>query len=229
MKKFLLVFSIGLLFFSTPLQSMAAALNPSIPENQDSYSFEVEGEKYNLTLVTDGDVQTVYLESEKNGLETASYDRSTDELRFNNELADEEFLGELKETANEISISDDFSISEFSTQADYNWKLVNTEKNSFNVTVATVLVVTGLILLLPTGTGAVMGVVLTAKIIAVLASAIVSASGPGKNTFYYTFKTYYSPLNGYYNNKFVLSVYKDSKRTKLVKTVTHTTRLGKKY
>lgn len=230
-KRFLLIFSVLLLFFATPLQSLAALSSPPASNGiKDSHTFEHEGETYTITLETIGDVQTAYVESETNGLETVSYDRAKDELRFNNELASDEFLSELKGSAEEISEGEQISDKEFSTMStNYNWRLVKTFNNSFNVAVGTVLVVTGIILLLPTGTGALMGIVLTAKVIAVMASAIVSASDTSGSVVYYTFKTYYSPKNGYYNNRFVFSVYKDSKRTKHIKTVEHITRLGKKY
>lgn len=139
----------------------------------------------------------------------------------------------MKEAADEIGgseteyNSDEELSSQFEAFSNYNWKHVKSYKNSFNVKLFTVLAITGIILLLPTGTGAVAGVVLTAKIISVLAAAIYSSSQQSK--YYYTFDTYYSPLNGYYNNKFVMRVYKDSKRTKLIKSVSHTTRLGEKY
>lgn len=240
MRKILLVFSGILLFFMLPLQSYASVSSSSVPKfdgNEDSYTFELEGEMYTLTLVTKNDVQTVYIENE-DGLETVSYDKGKDELRFNDELVDEEVMEELRGVASELNYGEveDSNISEFGISSykwdpnAYNWKLVKSYKNSLNITVATVLVVTGVILLLPTGTGAIAGAVLTAKAIAVLASAIVSASGSnGQKVFYYKFDTYYSPKGGYWNNKFVLSVYKDKKRTKLVKRVSHITRYGKKY
>lgn len=236
MKKILLMLSVSILFFITPLQSYAAlsSPSPSVPKTEateDSHTFELEGKVYTLTLVTEEDTQTAYIEHENGEVESVSYNQSKDELRFNGELADTELFVEMKEAANELGGSDEELSSELSSQietfSNYNWKHVKSYKNSFNVKLFTVLAITGVILLLPTGTGAVAGAVLTAKVISVLASAIFSASQQSK--YYYTFDTYYSPLNGYYNNKFVLRVYKDSKRTKLIKSVSHTTRLGKKY
>lgn len=236
MKKILLMLSVSILFFITPLQSYAAlsSQSPLVPKTEateDSHIFELEGKVYTLTLVTEEDTQTAYIEHENGEVESVSYNQSKDELRFNGELADTELFVEMKETANELGGSDEELSSELSSQietfSNYNWKHVKSYKNSFNVKLFTVLAITGVILLLPTGTGAVAGAVLTAKVISVLASAIFSASQQSK--YYYTFDTYYSPLNGYYNNKFVLRVYKDSKRTKLIKSVSHTTRLGKKY
>lgn len=239
MKKFLVVFSTMLLLLIGPMHSYASATSlDSVKSNinvkgvKDSHTFIHDGEEYTLTLVTDNDLQTVYLES-SNGVETVSYDKNKDELRFNGELADAELLQELKGAANSLSgesidVVDDGMVDAFSDG--YNWKHVKSYKDSFNVTVATVLVVTGIILLLPTGTGALAGAVLTAKVISVLASAIVTASSSdNQKVFYYTFDTYYSPKNGYWNNKFVLSVYKNSSRTQLVKRVEHTTPYGKKY
>lgn len=236
MKKILLMLSVSILFFITPLQSYAAlsSPSPSVPKTEateDSHTFELEGKVYTLTLVTEEDTQTAYIEHENGEVESVSYNQSKDELRFNGELADTELFVEMKEAANELGGSDEELSSELSSQietfSNYNWKHVKSYKNSFNVKLFTVLAITGVILLLPTGTGAVAGAVLTAKVISVLASAIFSASQQSK--YYYTFDTYYSPLNGYYNNKFVLRVYKDSKKTKLIKSVSHTTRLGKKY
>lgn len=231
MKKILLAFSSMLLFLTLPLNSYASAASSSIPVfvgNEDSYTFEMEGIIHTLTLVTKNGVQTAYLENE-DGMETVSYDEGKHELRINDELVEEELMEELTGVANELSLQEveDLNISTMAASA-YNWKHVKTYTNEFNVKIFTALAVIGIILLLPTGTGALVGVIFTAKLIGTLASAIVGASGSNKK-FYYKVNTYYSPRNGYYNNKFVLSVYKDKKRTKLVKSVTHITRLGKKY
>ncbi|KAB2329467.1 hypothetical protein [Bacillus mesophilum] len=240
-KRFLLIFSVLLLFFATPLQSLAALSNQSVPNGiKDSHTFQLEGVTYTLTLETDEDVQTAYIESEKDGLQTVSYDRVKDELRFNGELASDEYLAEIRDASEDLSeglqkgeekLSGDLQISDagFSTMSDYNWRLVHTFNNSFNVTLFTVYAVTAIILLLPTGTGAVMGIILTAKIIASLASAIVSASDTSGSTIWYTFKIYYSPKDGYYNNMFTLTTYKNSARTQYIKLVNHITRAGKKY
>ncbi|MDQ0271259.1 hypothetical protein [Cytobacillus purgationiresistens] len=238
MKKILLILTASILFFITPLQSFAALSNPSpsVPKTEvteDSHTFELEGKVYTLTLVTEEGTQTAYIEHENGEVESVSYNQTKDELRFNGELADAELFVEMKEAADELGgsdteySSDEELSSQFETFSNYNWKHVKSYKNSFNVKLFTVLAITGIILLLPTGSGALMGVVLTAKIISVLAASIFSASQQSK--YYYTFDTYYSPLNGYYNNKFVMRVYKDSKRTKLIKSVSHTTRMGKKY
>lgn len=238
LKKITLVFSIILLFFMAPSYSYATASNLSVPQlggNEDTYTFNVEGEEYALTLVTENDVQTIYVEN-KDGIETFSYDNKKDELRLNGELADEKLFGELRNAADELSedlglnesLNEKGSLSALS--AGYNWKLVKSYKNSFHIGVATVVLVSGVILLLPTGTGALAGALLTTKLIAVVASAVVAASGTNESkTYYYTFNTYYSPKNGYWNNKFELSVYKNSARTQLVERVSHTTPYGKKY
>ena len=41
--------------------------------------------------------------------------------------------------------------------------------------------------------------------------------------------THFKNKDGYWWNKRVLSVYKDKKRTKLIKSITHETKYGKKY
>ncbi|GKV67461.1 MULTISPECIES: hypothetical protein [unclassified Sporosarcina] len=238
MRKVMLVFSVMLLFFMAPSYSHATASNLSVPQlssNEDTYTFNVEGEEYTLTLVTENDVQTIYVES-KDGIETVSYDNEKDELRFNGELADKELLGELRNAADELS--EDLGLSESLSEKDsistlsggYNWKHVKSYKNSFHIGVATVVLVSGVVLLLPTGTGALAGALLTMKLIGIVASAVVAASGTNESkTYYYTFNTYYSPKNGYWNNKFELSVYKNSARTQLVERVSHITPYGKKY
>ena len=216
MKKFLLIFSVSILFFITPSQSYAALSSPSlsVPKtevNEDSHTFELEGEVYTLTLVTEKDKQTAYIQHENGEIESVSYNQSKDELRFNGELADADLFREMKEVANELgnskfSLDENLSafslgenLSTFSVDEDpsiqnetlnnYNWKHVKYYESSFNLTLFTVIAITGLILLLPTGTGAVVGAVLTVKVIAVMVSAIFSASEQSK--YYYTFDTYY--------------------------------------
>src|SRR5699024_1679396 len=236
MKKILLIVTGVLLFLMAPSDSYVSA--GSLPsrdfvENEDSYTFEMEGKMHTLTLVTENGVRTAYLENE-DGIETTSYDEKKHELRINDEVVEEEYLEELTEVANELSMqeSEDLSISTIAAKPlnpkNYNWKHVKTYSGEFNVKIFTAITVIGIILLLPTGTGAIAGAVFTAKAIAVVANGIVAASGSNKK-HYYTVKTYYSPRNGYYNNKFVLSVYKDKKKKKLIKSVSHITRYGKKY
>lgn len=231
MKKILLIFSVMLLLFMFPLDSYASAsssFTSQFVESEDSYTFEFEGEMHTLTLVSNNDVQTVYIEN-KDGIETASYNKVKDELRFNGELVEDEILDELKGTVNELHESETLDFSPFSNTG-YNWKFVKSYSNSFNITVATILAVTGVILLIPTGTGAAAGVILSAKVIATLASATVAASGStGQKVFYYQLDTYYSPKNGLYNNRFIVNVWKQKDRRGFVTKVIHTTPYGKKY
>ncbi|MFP7229695.1 hypothetical protein SFB99_15840 [Bacillus altitudinis] len=220
MKKFIMGLLGMTLFLTVPLQTVAAVtLEPQ--GIKESYQTEIEGKLHTFNSVVKGSTQTITIDNGEQ-IDTVSFDRATEELRINNELVD------IKEAGPEL-LSED---GEFNTKSnkDYQWRLVKTYKNKFNVTLAIVVLVTTTILALPTGTGAVAGAVLTLKVIAILATTVTTASGStGQKVFHYTFKTYYSPKNGYWNNKFVLSVYKDSKRKKHVKTVSHTTRLGKKY
>ncbi|NOL34544.1 hypothetical protein [Bacillus altitudinis] len=223
MKKFIIGLLGMTLFLTVPLQTVAAVtLEPQ--EIKESYQTEIEGKLHTFNSVVKGSTQTITIDNGEQ-IDSVSYDRAKEELRINNELVD---IKEFKEVGSELLSEDD----EFNTKSnkDYQWRLVKTYKNKFNVTLAIVVLVTTTILALPTGTGAVAGAVLTLKAIAILATTVTTASGStGQKVFHYTFKTYYSPKNGYWNNKFVLSVYKDSKRKKHVKTVSHTTRLGKKY
>ncbi|MFP3421816.1 hypothetical protein R0K30_20860 [Bacillus sp. SIMBA_154] len=223
MKKFIILMLGLMLFLTAPLQTVAAATQQP-QEIKESYQTEIEGKLHTFNSLTKGSTQTITIDNGEQ-VDTVSFDRAKEELRINNELVDVE---EFKEAGQEL-IKEDGEISAKSNK-DYQWRLVKTYKNKFNITVAIVVVVTGAILAIPTGTGAVAGAVLTLKAVALAASAVTSASGStGQKVFHYTFKTYYSPKNGYWNNKFVLSIYKDSKRKKHVKTVSHTTRLGKKY
>lgn len=223
MKKFIIGLLGMTLFLTVPLQTVAAVtLEPQ--GIKESYQTEIEGKLHNFNSVVKGSTQTITIDNGEQ-IDTVSFDRATEELRINNELVE---LEEFKEVGKEL-INEDGEVSSKSNK-DYQWRLVKNFKNKFNITVAIIVVVTGAILAIPTGTGAIAGAVLTLKAVALIASAVTSASGStGQKVFHYTFKTYYSPKNGYWNNKFVLSVYKDSKRKKHVKTVTHTTRLGKKY
>lgn len=223
MKKFIIGLLGLTLFLTVPLQTVAAVtLEPQ--EIKESYQTEIEGKLHTFNSVVKGSTQTITIDNGEQ-IDSVSYDRAKEELRINNELVE---LEEFKEAGKEL-INDDGEVSSNSNK-DYQWRLVKNFKNKFNITVAIIVVVTGAILAIPTGTGAIAGAVLTLKAVALIASAVTSASGStGQKVFHYTFKTYYSPKNGYWNNKFVLSVYKDSKRKKHVKTVTHTTRLGKKY
>ena len=223
MKKFIIVLLGLTLFLTVPLQTVAAVTQQP-QEIKESYQTEIEGKLHTFNSVVKGSTQTITIDNGEK-VETISYDRAKEELRINNELVD---IEEFKEAGQELFNED----GEFTTKSnkDYQWRHVKSYKNKFNVTVAIVALVTTTILALPTGHGAVAGVMLTLKAIGIMATTVTTASGStGQKVFYYKFDTYYSPKNGYWNNKFVLSVYKDSKRKKLVKKVSHTTRLGKKY
>ncbi|MCR6472541.1 MULTISPECIES: hypothetical protein [Bacillus] len=223
MKKFIIVLLGLTLFLTVPLQTVAAVTHQP-QEIKESYQTKIEGKVHTFNSVTKGSTQTITIDNGEQ-VDTVSFDRAKKELRINNELVE---LEEFKEAGKEL-INEDGEISTKSNK-DYQWRLVKNYKNKFNITVAIVALVTGAILALPTGTGAIAGAVLTLKAVAIIATAVTSASGStGQKVFHYTFKTYYSPKNGYWNNKFVLSVYKDSKRKKLLKKVSHQTRLGKKY
>ncbi|MEK5040373.1 hypothetical protein [Sporosarcina sp. FSL K6-3457] len=237
MKKILLIFSTAILFLMAPTYSYAT--NGSALQfngSEDSHTFEVDGETYTLTLVTNNDVQTAFLESE-DGVETISYDSRKDEIRINDELLDEAALEEIKGISNELSqnlglIGSEIVDSKISALADdgYYWRHVNTFKDSFNVTVFSVVIVTAIILALPTGTGIVFGIMFGAKAVSTLVSAIVySSSDDNQKVYYYTIDTYFSNYGGFWNNKFVVSTYTNSSRTKLLDTFEHTTRYGKNY
>ena len=239
MKKIIPLFTIFLMFVSGPITSFAAT---DASENQimvdsnhtDSATFEIDGITYSLTLKVDGDFQKAIID-DGTKKETVSYDSSADELRFNGKLVSDEELESMKSIVDEGIVRDDIIKTDDGKRTQVMvtkipYKLVKTHKGSINVTVATVLVVTGLILLIPTGTGAIAGVVLSARAIAILASAIVSSMQCSCfKVVYFKFQTYYKNAGGYWWNKFVLSVYKDSKRTKLIKSVSTETKYGKKY
>lgn len=243
MKKIVIFLSVCLLLVSGPITSFALTQKPVEIENPnnsmlDSYrtdtaTFDFEGVTYTLTLNVEGDYQEAIISDGKTE-ETVSYDSKNDELRFNNELVSDEDLEIMKDSVADSSLEDGtVSLdSEFQVMAKQKipYKLVKTNHNAINVPVATVLIVTGLILLIPTGTGAVAGAVMTAKVIAIIAASVTSAlKDTGNKYVYFTFKTYYKGQGGYWWNKFVLSAYKDDKRKKLIKTVTHETKYGKKY
>ncbi|MHC9080484.1 hypothetical protein [Bacillus pumilus] len=228
MKKLVLVFLGLMLFLAVPLQT-AAAVNQQPNEIKDSHKIEIEGKIHTFTYVLSGGVQTVSIDNGEN-VDVVSYNSNKEELRINNELVDNETVEQIKSGIGEdLKINEESQFNTLSNKS-YNWKHVKSYKNEINITTTIVFLVTGAILMLPTGTGAVAGAIFTAKAIAVIVSAVISSSGStGQKKFYYTVKTYYSPKNGYWNNKFILTVYKDKKRKKKLTKVTHQTRLGKKY
>ncbi|MDM5298150.1 hypothetical protein QUF51_08255 [Bacillus pumilus] len=228
MKKLVLIFLGIMLFLTVPLQTVAAA-NQTTNEIKDSHQIEIEGKLHTFTSVVKNGVQTVSIDDGEN-VGVVSYNSNEDELRINNKLVDKETIEQIKSGIGEdLSIDSDSQFDTLSNKS-YNWKHVKSYKNEINITTTVIFLVTGAILMLPTGTGAVAGVIFTAKAIAVIVSAVISSSGStGQKKFYYTVNTYYSPKNGYWNNKFILTVYKDKKRKKKLTKVTHQTRLGKKY
>ncbi len=237
----MILFSVLLLLVPGPVTSFAATQTPvensrlkDSNHSEDQAEFEIDGVTYTLTLHKDGNYQEAVISDGKTE-ETVSYDSSKDELKFGDELVSDEDIELMKESVANSTVEDnstnlDGKLQMMAVSQNIPYRLVKTYKNAINVPVATALVVTGLILILPTGTGAVAGAVLTAKIIAVLVTAIVSSlKDTGNKYVYFTFKTYYKGQGGYWWNKFVLSAYKDSNRTKLIKSVSHETKYGKKY
>lgn len=234
----------ALLFVSPPLSSIASAEESGLT-NSSTAEVEIEGVNYLVTLWSTETYSEVTLKNlSDNQVETASYNKTKDQMVFNNELVSQEALQEMKGIASSVDATSDIRLAftDYSFSASTNdgystdgvgptqpWKYVKSSYNAINVVLVTTLAVCGLILLLPTGTGFVAGVVISAKVLATLAIAIVSSVKNTGNRYVYTkLDTYYKYEMGYHKYKYVLSAYKDSARTKLISSVSHETRLGNK-